>query len=139
MSQLLEMIEGHYQGLNSGDLEMATAPFAADVSVELPTGAFQGIEGLRAAMTAFFTAFPDLAVTHRSLVSDGRAAMAERVLTGTQNGPLATADGEVPPSGRSVSLPIVDTFVLRDGQIAEHNVYWDNLAFLTQLGLRPEA
>lgn len=138
MSQLLEMIEGHYQGLDSGDLEMATVPFADDVSVELPTGKFQGIEGLRAAMSAFFTAFPDLAVTHRSLVSDGTAAMAERMLSGTQDGPLVTADGEVPPSGRRVSLPIVDTFVVRDGRIVEHNVYWDNFAFLTQLGLLPQ-
>ncbi len=57
-------------------------------------------------MSAFFTAFPDLAVTPRSLVNDGSAAMAERTLGGTQDGPLAIGDGEVSPSGRTVSIPI---------------------------------
>ncbi len=139
MSDLHAMLERHYQGLNTADLELATGDFAEDVSVALPTGSFVGIDGLRGAMSAFFTAFSDLSVSPRSLVIDGRAAMAERVLAGTHDGPLATADGEVPPTGRSVSLPIVDTFVLEGSKIVEHNVYWDNLALVTQLGLGPES
>lgn len=132
------MLDRHYRGLNSADLDLATRDFDADVSVALPTGSFTGIQGLRDAMSAFFTAFPDLTVSPRSLVIDGDAGMAERVLSGTHDGRLATADGEVPPTGRSVELPIVDTFVLKGDKIIEHNVYWDNLALLTQLGLVPE-
>ncbi|MGM7648422.1 ester cyclase [Nocardia sp. JW2] len=65
-------------------------------------------------------------------------AIAEIVFTGVQTGPLPTAEGEVPPSGRTVTFPLIDTFTLRDGKVAEHRVYWDNVSFLTQLGLMPQ-
>jgi ketosteroid isomerase-like protein len=36
-----------------------------------------------------------------------------------------------------VRLEFADVFVVRDGQIIEHHLYYDQVAFLTQLGLMP--
>ncbi|MBF6074301.1 nuclear transport factor 2 family protein [Nocardia beijingensis] len=137
MSDLLALVETHYEGLEAGDLERAASPFTDDVAAEFPSGPMSGIEALRGLIGAFITAFPGMKIERRNIWTDGDTAIAELVFTGVQTGPLATAQGEVPPSGRTVTFPLIDTFTLRDGKVAEHRVYWDNVSFLTQLGLMP--
>lgn len=135
MSTVLDLIDTHYRGLQSGDLELAASPFSKDVAAEFPTGPVDGIEGLRAVIGVFLAAFPGMRIERRNTWVDGESAVAEIVFHGRQTGPLVTADGEVPPSGREVTFGLVDTFTVREGKIAEHRVYWDNVSFLTQLGL----
>ncbi len=137
MSDLLELVRTHYAGLETGDLDLAASPFTDDVAAEFPSGPLAGIEALRGLIGAFITAFPGMKIERRNTWIDGDTAIAEIVFTGVQTGPLATPEGEVPPSGRTVTFPLIDTFTLRDGKVAEHRVYWDNVSFLTQLGLLP--
>ncbi|MGV9711443.1 ester cyclase [Gordonia sp. NPDC003424] len=86
---------------------------------------------------AFITAFPDMKIDRRNTWREGDTSVAEVAFTGTQTGPMATAEGEVPPSGRHVTFGLIDIFAVCDGKVAEHRVYWDNVSFLTQLGLLP--
>jgi predicted ester cyclase len=137
MSDLLALVDTHYQGLENGDLDLAAGPFTDDVAAEFPSGPLDGIEALRGMIGVFITAFPGMRIERRNTWTDGATAIAEIVFTGTQTGPLATPEGEVPPSGRTVTFPLIDTFTLRGEKIAEHRVYWDNVSFLTQLGLMP--
>ncbi|MFG3618691.1 ester cyclase [Nocardia sp. NPDC047654] len=137
MSDLLDLVNVHYAGLEGGDLDLAASPFTEDVAAQFPSGPLTGIEALRGMIGAFITAFPGMKIERRNTWVDGDTAIAEIVFTGVQTGPLATADGEVPPSGRTVTFPLIDTFTLRDGKVGEHRVYWDNVSFLTQLGLMP--
>ncbi|MET9216170.1 MULTISPECIES: ester cyclase [unclassified Nocardia] len=137
MSDLLDLVRTHYAGLETGDLDLAASPFTDDVAAEFPSGPLAGIEALRGLIGAFIAAFPGMRIERRNTWVDGDTAIAEIVFTGVQTGPLATPDGEVPASGRTVTFPLIDTFTLRDGKVAEHRVYWDNVSFLTQLGLLP--
>ncbi|KAL4934993.1 hypothetical protein BDV06DRAFT_229243, partial [Aspergillus oleicola] len=41
----------------------------------------------------------------------------------------------VPPTGRSVRIPLVMTASFLDGKIARHNIYWDQASVLVQIGL----
>jgi ketosteroid isomerase-like protein len=41
------------------------------------------------------------------------------------------------PTGKNLRPEFADVFVTRDGMVVEHRVYYDQLAFLTQLGLMP--
>jgi hypothetical protein len=41
----------------------------------------------------------------------------------------------VPPTGRSVRIPIVMTASFLEGKIARHNIYWDQASVLVQIGL----
>ena len=138
MSMLLELVHSHYRGLETGDLELATAPFADEVVTATPSGVVEGIEGFRGLVQAFFTAAPDMKLAVRNEWEVGDTIIVEGDYSGTQSGPLATPDGgEIPATGRSFSFPYVDILRARDGKFVEHRVYWDNVAFLSQLGLAP--
>jgi hypothetical protein len=55
-------------------------------------------------------------------------------------GPLATPTGEtLPPTGRRVSVRGVDVQTHLGGGVARHHIYFDQVEFLAQLGLMPEA
>ncbi|KAL2853413.1 hypothetical protein BJY01DRAFT_244032 [Aspergillus pseudoustus] len=41
----------------------------------------------------------------------------------------------VPPTGRSVRIPVVMTASFLEGKIARHNIYWDQASVLVQIGL----
>lgn len=139
MSDVLTLAHTHYTGIESHDVELALSPFAADVSVELPSGPLEGVEALRAVVQGFITAFPDLKLSVRNSWEVDRAVIVEVDFHGTHTGPLPTAQGDVGPTGRTLSFPLVDIFVTGDdGKVVEHRVYWDNASFLAQLGLMPD-
>lgn len=137
MPTLLELVDTHYRGLESADIDLAVKPFATDVTLSFPDGPMAGVEALRAVVTTFVTAFPGMRLDRRHTWVDGETAVVELVFNGTQSGPLITPAGEVPPSGKSVTFSLVDVFTAQDGQVTEHRVYWDNVSFLSQLGLMP--
>jgi ketosteroid isomerase-like protein len=140
MSILLDLVHSHYRGLETGDLELATAPFADNVATETPSGVMEGIEAFQALAQAFFTAAPDMKLAIRNTWEVGDTVIVEGLYSGTQTGPLATPDGgEIPATGRSFTFPYVDILRAEDGRFIEHRVYWDNVTFLSQLGLLPPA
>jgi steroid delta-isomerase-like uncharacterized protein len=60
------------------------------------------------------------------------------ILTGTHDGPIEGPGGEtIPPTGRSIHVPICFVVRIEDGKAAEVYEYNDQLAFLAQLGLSP--
>ena len=51
---------------------------------------------------------------------------------------LAAPDGShIPATGRPFSFPYVDILRARGDEFVEHRLYWDNVTFMTQLGLMP--
>jgi hypothetical protein len=56
----------------------------------------------------------------------------------THTGPLLTPGGEVPPTGRTINLPFAATMRVDGEHVASMHVYFDQLAFLDQLGLVPK-
>jgi len=51
---------------------------------------------------------------------------------------LETPEGTIPATGKQATLRGCDAITVRDGRITSHRVYYDQLAFMTQLGLVPE-
>ena len=41
----------------------------------------------------------------------------------------------VPPTGRTVEIPLVAIVQFRDGKLAHEHIYWDQASVLVQLGL----
>ena len=86
---------------------------------------------------------PDAQV--RSGVADGRRAVAEVTIIGTNSGPLQLTDVDravlgthvetLPPTGRSVVLPVAFAINIADGLVASERVYFSPLALPLQLGL----
>ncbi len=68
--------------------------------------------------------------------SDDTVALEAR-FTATHTGPLASPDGDIPPTGKAVNLAYADVLRFAGGRIRSEHVYFDQLGFLTQLGLMP--
>jgi hypothetical protein len=59
----------------------------------------------------------------------------ELSLNGTQNGPLPTPYGIVPPTGRKMSVPCCDVFTLKDSKVKLFNCNPMTTQTLAQLGV----
>jgi ketosteroid isomerase-like protein len=46
-------------------------------------------------------------------------------------------DTTVPVTGKSFQVSGVESARIRDGKLVEHNMYWDTLGMMRQLGLLP--
>jgi predicted ester cyclase len=98
----------------------------------------RGLEGAEAFWSAWQTAFPDNRVTLETIVCEGAHGVEESVFEGTHSGPLQAPEGDIPPTGRRVSLPFAGIHTVRDGKFATFRIYFDSIELLTQLGLAPE-
>jgi|tagenome__1003787_1003787.scaffolds.fasta_scaffold20788200_1 predicted ester cyclase len=88
---------------------------------------------------AYATAVPDSQHTVSRIVADGELAGFEGLFTGHHSGPLATAGGEVPPTGNGVHLPICGMFTYRGDRIISFISYFDRLTLFGQLGIISDA
>lgn len=90
-------------------------------------------EALKAFMGANATAFPDYTTSVEMIVAEGDLVAVYATFAGTMDGPM----GDIPPTGNRLEMPFMALFRIEDGLIAEYWVEWDNINFLSQLGLFP--
>jgi ketosteroid isomerase-like protein len=133
-----EAFEKGTQTFNAHDIDGFAEVLTDDVVFEAP-GGMRG-EG-KAACVEFYggwlTAFPDARVdVHRLHVVED-VAVEEGTFTGTHDGVLRSPTGEVPPTGRPVSVDYIQVLRFRDGKHCSFNLVFDRLLMLEQLGLVP--
>jgi steroid delta-isomerase-like uncharacterized protein len=131
MSQAQAVLQGIYQAINTGDLELLEKFVAADY-VEHTDG-FQGVEPFRQQVAAFRAGFPDLHVTIDDLLVEGDRFASRTTVTGTHTGDLMG----MPATGQRISVEAVDIGRIENGQAKER---WGGLnmySMLTQLGVIP--
>lgn len=92
-----------------------------------------GIEGAKALMTAYSSAFPDLQLTTEDLVAEGDRVAIRNTWRGTHQG----AFRGLPPTGRHVTFTGSDFFRFAGGKIAEQWADLDALGLMQQLGVIP--
>jgi predicted ester cyclase len=139
-SAAARILNHNITALNRRDIEAYLANQHPDVEFTLPGGAvFHGRDEIRAATEAFWIAFPDGALRFGDQVLTEDAAATEVFFTGTHAGPLATPDGEIPPTGRTVRTTTVSMLRFRDGMIVSERVIGDEMDLPRQLGLVPPA
>lgn len=129
-----ELLQRYFDGWNAHDPAAIVATFApggtyADPATPGPlTGAAIGeyAEGL-------WRALPDVAFELHSYTASGDGVVAaEWVMTGTHRGPF----GELPPTGRRVTLSGADFIRADGGGIRSVQGYFDMLSVLRQLGVQ---
>lgn len=93
----------------------------------------KGIEQMKAFLTSNYEAFPDWNEEITLMIAEGDFVAVITRGTGTNTGPM----GDHPATNKKADL--VEFIVQRfeNGKIAESWVGWDNVAFLTQMGLFP--
>jgi predicted ester cyclase len=135
---LKPIVEKHYRNFNTHNLAAEGEIVHANVVVEAPgTAQLKGLEAFTQFAKAWESGFPDGQLKMLNFVETGDLAIAEGTFSGTNTGSLMTPGGAIPPTGKRLQMKYCDLFRVREGKIVEHRVYFDQVEFLTQLGLMP--
>lgn len=83
-------------------------------------------------------AFPDAHSDVEKVLAEGETAAIKVEMTGTHKGPLTLPEGEVPATGRKISLPFASFLRCnRQNQVVEEHRFYDVTSMMRQLGLSP--
>ena len=93
----------------------------------------RGPEGVAQLHDALMPAFPDMKLELKDFVAEGEKVLVRLVILATHTGPF----GELAATGRSIVVPVLDLFRMRDGVLVEHWAQLDNLGMMKQLGALP--
>ncbi|HEY1321089.1 MAG TPA: nuclear transport factor 2 family protein [Streptosporangiaceae bacterium] len=122
---------------NAHDIDGFTSVLADDVAYRAPGISGQGRAGCAEFFAGWFGAFPDAHVEVHALHVAGDVAVEEGTFTGTHNGVLRSPAGDIPPTGRPVTIYYLQVLRFRDGKHVSFNLMFDRLLMLEQLGLIP--
>ncbi len=140
MSSLRDLAEQAVQLSNAGDVDGYVNLYTEDATLVTPSGTFEGRAAIHEALSRDKAAFPDGTITLDVSVEQGDTLADEWTFAGTHTGPLVMSDGtELPPTGKRIQFKGMELVQFRDGKVAVHHEYWDNMAVAGQLGVLPEA
>ena len=101
---------------------------------QLPPGIPDGPEAPKAMFNMLFSAFPDFQTTVEHMVAEGDLVVLHMTWTGTQQGEFMG----IPPTGKSMSMKVIDILRIVDGKFLEHWGVTDMMTMMQQLGVMPE-
>jgi steroid delta-isomerase-like uncharacterized protein len=131
-----EAFERGTDAFNAHDVDGFAQVLADDVTFAAPGGMRgTGKAGCVEFYAGWFAAFPDAHVDVTGIHVLGDAAVEEGTFTGTHEGTLHAAAGDLPPTGRSVSVDYIQVLNFRAGKHVSFNLMFDRLQMLEQLGL----
>jgi predicted ester cyclase len=82
----------------------------------------------------FRRAFPDSYFNVEDMIAEGEKVVTRKTFHGTHEGELMG----IPPTGRRVSMGLIDIVRIADGRVMEHWSVGDNLGMMQQLGIIPQ-
>lgn len=136
MGRARETMDAITAAVTAGDAEAITAQYAPDAVADTPdAGRIEGRSGIVEYLMTFAEAFSDMSFEPLEKLDVGDIAVDEGVLAGRHTGTLHSPDGDIAPTGKTVRLRSCDVVTVRDGVAASHRFYFDQVEFLTQLGL----
>ncbi len=119
---------------NKGDLAIVDELIASSYVLHDPTRpGLRGREGIKASISMFRTAFPDLHFTIEDQIAEGDKVVIRYIVQGTHRGPLMG----IAATGKQGTLTGMDIYRIADGQIEEAWSNWDMLRMLQQMGVIP--
>lgn len=111
---------------------------ADDIIVTWPDGHdTRGIDRHIDDLKMLFVHAPDTSIQlHPIRIANGEWTAVTGVMTATFTQPMKMADGSViQPTGKKFSLPMATIAHWKDGKMDHEWLYWDNAAYMSQLGL----
>ena len=135
-----EIVRKAHADLAAGDFDgfkSAISPNYTRHCQAMPPGLqeLHGTEEFFAFIEEFIVAVPGCKDSLSNMIAEGDRVAYISTMTGTQTGPM----GEFPATGKSFTLVNIIMQRLENGKIVETWVSWDNVSFLSQLGLMPVA
>ena len=133
-----EAFERGTETFNAHDIDGFAEVLADDVVFQAPGGmSGQGKPACAEFYGGWLAAFPDGQVEVHGIHIIDDVAIEEGTFSGTHNGILHTPNGDIPPTGRALSLRYLQVLRFRDGKHVSFNLMFDRLEMLEQLGRIP--
>jgi steroid delta-isomerase-like uncharacterized protein len=137
-ADLKKLAEGVQKAWDNQDMNALVQLYAEDAVMFMPGEAepIRGRQAIAENQATFLRAMPDMTIKFTTILIQGNHIAFEGIFEGTFTGPLATPEGDIPPTGRSAKAGFA--FIARvnaDGLVEEDRTYYDNLDFMKQLGL----
>ena len=92
-----------------------------------------GREGARQVFAMFRSAFPDMNLAVESQIAEGDKVVYRLTFQGTHKGEMMG----IPPTGKTVSIGVIDVLRLEGGQLVERWGESDDMGMMQQLGVVP--
>lgn len=123
------------EAFNRGDLDAAGRLFTADYVDHDPSraGLPTGPEGVKQAWSMMRAAFPDLQATIEDVIVEGDKVAVRGTVRGTHRGELMG----IPPTGKQVTVTLIDINRIENGKLAERWGEADMLGMMQQIGAVP--
>jgi steroid delta-isomerase-like uncharacterized protein len=139
MADNLTLARTLYEGWNDRNFDTIAEAMAPDGKIVVAgTGdEFVGPGGARRYNQQWADGFPDGRITVDKMIEAGDTVVVEFTGRGTHTGALVTSMGEIPATGRSLTLKLCDVVEFRDGKIVMQRTYFDTGSMMAQLGLLP--
>lgn len=136
MADVRQAVNDFIDAFNSHDERRIREGYAENVVFEAPGGVrLQGPEAATEYAMSFVRAFPDVRLTVRNqFESDGWVAF-EGEFEGTHRETLEGPGGSIPATNRRVTGKAAEILRIEDGKVTEERLYFDQLEFLSQLGV----
>jgi len=126
------------KAMNSGDAAAVSRLYTEDATMTI-SGEPEPVRGRKAieeTQAAWFRAFPGVKMEFPTVLISENYIVIEMIMKGTNSGPFTTPEGDIPATGRAVSLKgIMILKTTPEGLIAEDHTYYDTADFMKQLGL----
>ena len=126
-----------YEAWNERNFDETAAAAAPDGTITIvgPGDTFRGPEGSRQFGAMWADGFPDGAVTVDRVIASGDQVVVEYTGRGTHTGTLATSMGDIPATGRSITLQFCAVMEFQNGKVRRQRTYFDTGSMMAQLGL----
>jgi len=133
MSDPAAIAREYFDAWNRRDWDRFRVLYHREYSYAGVGGQRQGPEGHLAIAQMFASAFPDSKIEIQRVYATGEVAITEFVGRGTHLGDVMG----IPPTGRSVSMPVCNVIEVREGKIYAEREYMDMAHVMRQLGVMP--
>jgi steroid delta-isomerase-like uncharacterized protein len=116
---------------NKGNID-AVDEFLADrmVNHSAPPGIPPDREGVKQLFIMFRQAFPDFHAVIHDQIAEGDEVMTRKTFYGTHEGEFFG----IPPTGKEVTIELIEVLRVADGKITDHWNVVDQLGLMQQLG-----
>jgi steroid delta-isomerase-like uncharacterized protein len=137
MADNAKLARSLYDAFNNRDFDYISESMEPDGTITMVGSGmtFRGRDGSRQYNTMWVDAFPDGMTTIDHVIAQDDYVVVELTGRGTHTGTLSTAAGDIPATGRTVTLQLVDVLEIADGKVKSQRSYFDSGSLMAQLGI----
>jgi predicted ester cyclase len=139
MAAARDTVQKFYDLFAAGKITESAECFDPNCMTLMPGGAPMNQAEHEATGHAFNNALPDSHMVIDQTVESGDEVVVMGHFVGTQTGDFVTPNGTIPATGRPLNLRFVDYFKVVGGKIVDHQIVFDQMEMMGQLGVLPGA